>query len=157
MATVELRAMTPDEYDVFVARAIREYAEDKARAGFFAPETAYEESKAEFDTLLPDGVDTANHLLLTAVDGDARVGVLWLALPDGKRRAAWVYDVRVEEDCRGHGYGRSIMLAGERTLVERGVDTLELNVFGDNAVARHLYDSLGFRVTAQQMAKRLTA
>lgn len=155
MATVELRAMTPAEYEAFMARAIGEYAEDKARAGDFDPETAYEESRAECDRLLPDGLDTAGHLLLTAVDGGTAVGLLWLALPGVQRRSAWVFDIRVDEEHRGRGYGRAIMLAGERVLVERGVGELGLNVFGDNTVARHLYESLGFRVTAQQMAKPL--
>lgn len=39
--------------------------------------------------------------------------------------------------------------------VRRGVAELGLNVFGSNATARHLYESLGFQVTSQQMAKPL--
>jgi ribosomal protein S18 acetylase RimI-like enzyme len=37
-----------------------------------------------------------------------------------------------------------------------GADSLGLNVFGDNAPAIAVYDSLGFQVTAQQMSLPLS-
>ena len=148
--------MTAEEYGVFLGRAVAEYAEDKARAGAWRAEEALERSRAEFEQLLPDGLATPGQLLFTAYDGDDAVGLLWLSLPAEARPAAWVFDVWVEPAARDRGYGRAIMLAGERELVKHGVGELALNVFGDNARARHLYESLGYRVTAQQMSKSLS-
>lgn len=147
--------MTDAEYAAFLDRSVREYAVDKQESGEFAPETAIAQSRAEHEALLPAGLATPGHLLYTAVDETgAAVGMLWLALP-GSKRMAWVYDVWVEPSARGKGYGRAIMLAGERELAGRGVAELGLNVFGSNATARHLYESLGYQVTSQQMAKPL--
>lgn len=156
MQTVELRPMTDPEYAAFLDRSVPEYAAAKQETGEFQPETAIEQSRAEHDALLPQGPATPGNLLFTAFDptGTA-VGLLWLALPSGRQRRAWVYDVWVEPAARGKGYGRAIMLAGERELTSRGVAELGLNVFGSNATARHLYESLGFQVTSQQMAKPL--
>lgn len=156
MATVRLRAMTSDEYQAYLDQRVPEYGADKARSGEFDPETANERARQEFDALLPDGRDTPGHLIFTADSADGEpVGGLWLALPSDARRMAWVFDIWVSVGQQGRGYGRAIMLAGESQLRARDVTELGLNVFGDNPTAIHLYDSLGFRVTAQQMSKSL--
>lgn len=53
------------------------------------------------------------------------------------------------------GLTRMIQLI-EAELTQFGVPELGLNVFGTNTVAIGLYRGLGFEVTSQQMAKRLT-
>jgi len=68
---------------------------------------------------------------------------------------AWVNNVEVDEEFRGHGYGRRAMMLAEREAAARGMSSVGLNVHGQNAVARGLYDSLGYQVTAQQMKKVL--
>ena len=148
--------MTEAEYAVFIDRSVREYAQSKLKVGMFQPETAIDQSRAEFESLLPQGMATPGQLLYTAFDPDGtEVGIVWLALPSPTRSTAWVYELWVEPAARGTGYGRAIMLAGERELAARGVAELGLNVFGPNATARHLYESLGYQVTAQQMTKPL--
>jgi ribosomal protein S18 acetylase RimI-like enzyme len=47
------------------------------------------------------------------------------------------------------------MLLDERGAAARGMTAVGLNVHGQNMVARGLYDSLGYQVTAQQMKKML--
>lgn len=159
---VDLRPMTPAEYDQFMERSVREYAEDKVKSGEYPPESAVERSRAEFEQLLPDGLDSPDQLLFSAMEAGAPptgrpVGLLWLALPGVKRRMSWVYELWVEPDVRAQGYGRAIMLAGERELAARGITELGLNVFGHNPAAVGLYRSLGYEVTAQQMAKQVPA
>lgn len=84
------------------------------------------------------------------------VGVIWLFTED---RAAgpesFIYELSVHEDKRRRGYGRAIMLAALTRCRERGVVAVGLNVFGHNAPARELYDSLGFAVVSTSMKLRL--
>ncbi len=47
------------------------------------------------------------------------------------------------------------MLLAEQEATARGMTSVGLNVHGQNTVARGLYDSLGYQVTAQQMKKVL--
>ena len=72
-----------------------------------------------------------------------------------QKRIPFIFGIEVDEDQRGKGYGRSIMLAGEEECRRRGFEYLELNVYGKNTTAIALYDSLGYVVTAQQMRKTL--
>ena len=108
-------------------------------------------------TLFPDGLRSAGQSVFVLAAGEEPVGSLWLGIPksDEEPDLAWVYDIEVREAFRGRGYGRQAMLLAEQEARSRGMRVLGLNVFGANAVARGLYDSLGFKVTSQQMKKDL--
>jgi ribosomal protein S18 acetylase RimI-like enzyme len=155
---ITLRPMTEPELTARLAGVIDQYAHDIQRAGRASAEQAHETAERQTEQLLPDGVDSPDTLVYTAEDGAGRpVGWLWLSLPSeaNGRDAAWVYEIAVDPGERGKGYGRAIMRAAEDELVRRGVARLALNVFTDNPVAVRLYESLGFQVMAQQMAKPL--
>lgn len=158
MTSLSLRPMVEEEYAVYAARLTREYAEAHRAAGNWTAEDALARSKAELDALLPDGLATAHMELLHAVDAEGTVvGVVWLCLeqPAG-RPGAYLFDLELVEEARGRGRGRELLALAEARVVERGLDSLTLNVFGDNAVARRLYDSAGYEVVTQQMRKRLS-
>lgn len=155
-ATVRLRPMTAAEYDAWLPGAIEAYAADHVRAGSRPADTALESATKEFATLLPDGVDTAEHHLLIGVDGDEPVGLLWLNIPEsGGQTRSFVYDIEVDDSKRGKGYGRAIMLAAEDYSRAKGATAIRLHVFGDNTVARRLYESLGYQATNINMVKPL--
>ena len=63
--------------------------------------------------------------------------------------------MEIGEEHRGRGYGRAAMLLAEEEARRRGLNRIELNVFGGNTIARNLYRSLGYVETSAQMAKDL--
>jgi ribosomal protein S18 acetylase RimI-like enzyme len=153
---IVLRPITAAELAARIPGLVDGYAQDIHGTGRVSADHARAEAQRELDELLPDGVDTPDTLLLVAEDAGRPVGWIWLSLPGANNRdAAWVYDIEVAQDERGKGYGRAIMRAAEAELVARGVPRLALNVFAHNTVARRLYESLGFEVTAQRMIKKL--
>lgn len=104
--------------------------------------------------LLPHGAQTDGHaFLIGEADGD-RVGTIWLDL---RKQYAFVYQVETDEAARGRGYGRALMVAGAHAAQEAGAEGIALNVFGDNAVARALYDSLGYTPTQGSVRMDLTS
>jgi len=148
--------MTRSEYDAWRPEAIAEYAGEHVRAGSMPADRAQEMAEKQFTDLLPDGPTTQEHHLLVPLVDEATVGILWLHIPAAVQHpVAFVYDIEVNQDLRGRGLGRAIMLAGESFAREHGAESIRLHVFGDNAVARHLYESLGFQVTNVMMAKDL--
>ena len=64
-------------------------------------------------------------------------------------------DIEIHEPWRHRGFGRAAMVAAEQIVRDAGTGEIGLNVFGFNEPARRLYDSLGYRVVATQMTKRL--
>ncbi|MGJ9421926.1 GNAT family N-acetyltransferase [Aeromicrobium sp. CF3.5] len=148
--------MSSEHFRAYRAVAERAYADNIVTAGMLPAPEALQKAVADFDGLLPEGVDTADQLFWRALDGDRDVGMLWLALTeksDGLH--AFGYDFQVTTEQRRQGYGRAIMVAAEEICRERGVVEIGLSVFGFNTGARALYEQMGFEVTIQQMSKRL--
>jgi ribosomal protein S18 acetylase RimI-like enzyme len=103
------------------------------------------------------GLETPGHAIFVVEAAGAAVGRLWLAERElGGRRTLFIYDISIEAEQQGRGYGRAAMRLAEEEARSRGIGHLELNVFGGNDVARSLYRSLGYVETAVQMAKDLS-
>jgi ribosomal protein S18 acetylase RimI-like enzyme len=155
---ITLRAMTDDEYADYRGQTSAHYAAALLEFGALGAEEALRYAERQTDELLPHGVHTRDMLLFVAEHDGDRVGSIWIGLPgsDADHPGAWVYDLQVAAAHQGRGYGRAIMEAGEREMAARGVTEIGLNVFGRNAAAVRLYQSLGYRVTSQQMSKSLT-
>jgi ribosomal protein S18 acetylase RimI-like enzyme len=147
--------MTRAEFDEWLPRQRAAYAAQIAASGAMPESEAQEKARRDTARSFSAGYDTPGQLLFQVVAGQEAVGTLWLAVPgpDPDPRMAWVYDIEVGEEYRGRGYGRAAMLLAENEVRSRGMTSLGLNVFGQNTVARGLYESLGYDVTALQMKK----
>jgi ribosomal protein S18 acetylase RimI-like enzyme len=157
---ITLDPMTDEEFTAWVEPTIRDYAAQHVAAGNWPAEDALELARTQTLTLLPDGVRTREQYLYTTRDAatGAQVGVLWINVRSkAGRTEAFIYDIVIDEERRGQGYGRATMLACVERARELGAQSVGLHVFGDNAVARKLYTSLGFVETDVQMSLPLTA
>jgi ribosomal protein S18 acetylase RimI-like enzyme len=148
--------MTPTEFQEWQQHSINSYAEDIAKATDGPIEAALERARKQFSELLPDGLDTEGTWLLTVLDeSDRDVGRLWVGPHPQRVGVAYVYDIEIAEPQRRRGLGRAAMVVAEDLVRGAGIGEIGLNVFGFNEAARRLYDSLGYRVVATQMTKRL--
>ena len=157
---IQLEPMSDATYQVYLEATVRTYAEDKIKAGNWQPEEALEQSAAEFQKYLPDGVATKDNYLYDIVDAalGIRVGMIWLGLTmQGSKPVMFIYDFVIDETQRRKGYGEQAMLAAEVQTTALGYDTIALHVFGHNHAARVLYEKLGYEITNINMAKKLTA
>ena len=159
ISNVHLRAMRADEWDAWRANAVVDYADDMVRNEAITREQAMAQSAEITDGLLTAGMDTPGHRFFIAdeLGSGRRVGHVWFGPrsrnPDPS--VAWLYDVFVEEPNRGRGVGRALMRLVEVEVRAAGMRRIELNVFGDNAPAQRLYESLGYVEMARQMGKDL--
>ncbi len=147
---VALARLSPTELAEFVERQIAEYADEKRRAGHWTAEEALERSRGAIQDLLGGDPGARGHRFFKGIDkGGNRIGWIWVGPPPEVfrlERAQWLYQITVEESVRGQGFGRGLLLAMQNLLAGEGVEALHLNVFKWNAVARNLYDSLGYEV-----------
>ncbi|NJC81988.1 GNAT family N-acetyltransferase [Planosporangium mesophilum] len=154
--TVTLRAMTEDELEARIDDLVDEYALDLHRSRGLPLDRARTEAQRQTADLLPDGVATTGTLMFTAEAGGAAVGWIWLSLSTPHQPgSAWIYEITVDAEHRGKGYGRALIRAAEDELARRGVTRLALNVFSHNTAAIRLYESVGFHTTSLQMAKSI--
>jgi ribosomal protein S18 acetylase RimI-like enzyme len=154
-ATLQLRPMTHAEFEAWLPRQVAGYAAMIAASGAMPAVAALEKAERDTARYLGNGQVAPGHLVFRIMAGNVPVGWLWLAVPgpDPDPLMAWVFEVEIEPAFRERGYGRAAMRLAEDEARSRGMTSLGLNVHGYNAVARSLYESLGYEVTAMQMKK----
>ncbi|ELK45670.1 GNAT family N-acetyltransferase [Halobacillus sp. BAB-2008] len=148
-----LSPMRNEEFHQYRELSVREYAEEKVRAGNWKEEEALEKSEEQFRQLLPDGVNTVDHYLFTMQEDGEAVGVIWLYRQTPEK--GFIYDIKVDESKRGFGHGKRAMRALETEAEKLGLSTIGLHVFGHNKIARRLYEKLGYIETNISMEKKL--
>jgi ribosomal protein S18 acetylase RimI-like enzyme len=148
--------MTDMEFAAFRVRAIHDYATEKVAAGEWPAERAQGLAERQTDTLLPDGKDTEGMFIVMAeAEEVGAVGYAWLALEGPEVSSAWIYDISIDEEHRGKGYGRALLNGLEQVAREHDLDSIALNVFAGNGYARQLYERAGYEPTSIHMSKRL--
>jgi len=150
--------MLESDFAVWKERMIVEYAADKAKAGNDTEEGGVERSRKEFDSLLPGGMKTNGHHILTVVDESTgqKVGRIWYADPAGRRSdMLWIYDIEIDAAERGKGYGTAALKLAEQKARELGKKRMGLHVFAHNPRARELYERMGYKATNISMSKDL--
>jgi ribosomal protein S18 acetylase RimI-like enzyme len=155
--TVRLRHLNAEEYARWSAATLDAYVGEIVASGGMSREAAEEKGRRDDAELLPEGLATPDQLVFRVeVDGQP-VGWLWLALrnPRAEAGVGFIYDITIDEALRGRGYGRAAMQLAEEEARRNGLHALALNVFRQNAIARALYSSLGYRETSVQMRKEL--
>ncbi len=155
MPTVSLKPMSPERYVTWYAYAIAGYADDGVRSGRWTEDEALSKSEADFNTLLPQGLDTPGHELWSVVDSAAdEAGILWVCT-DRRPEYAFIYDIEMNPDRRGKGFGSAALLALEEWCRANGINAIGLHVFGHNEGAWRLYKRMGYIETNVQMEKQL--
>ncbi len=124
---------------------------------FFKPMTRAEQVK-ELDDIMSE----EKARLLVAERGGEVLGVIHLALMKSDdypvlkpRRWVKVRDIAVSRKHLKAGVGAALMAAAERWAKEKGVDTLELNVWEFNKGAFAFYQKMGFETASRHMWKRI--
>ena len=155
---IELAEMPRERFIPYRENLIREYAQDKVRAGVWSPEEAPRRAEADVDGLLASGTQTEGHhlYLLRDLSAGEEVGAVWLAVRDsGVGRSVWIYDIVVYEPLRRRGHGTRALRAVEKKAAELGAGKVELHVFGHNPGARSLYKRSGYTPNSIVMSKGL--
>lgn len=149
--------MSENEVAQWLPEARNRYIDDLVTSGA-SEEAARRKAQADTQQLFPgDQPSPDQFVFVIEADGEP-VGELWLAERVTELGPClWIYDIRVDDAHRGHGYGRAAMLFAEAEARERGYTLMGLNVFGGNEVARNLYRSLGYVEHAIFMSKAVGA
>lgn len=153
---ITLIPMTEAEFETYLEKNVPRYAAENVRAGYWSEEEALERSREAYQNLLPQGLHTENNYLfiIQVKDNGERIGVLWLK-HESPRKHGFVFDIALDENQRGKGYGKQAMLALEEFAKGLGLETIGLHVYAHNTVAMKLYAGLSYEVTSQNMVKRL--
>ena len=84
------------------------------------------------------------------------MGIVWMrATLDAVIKTGFIFDIAINEDQRGKGYGKRAMQLIEEKARELGIRQMGLHVFAKNKIARNLYKSLRYETKSLNMTKDL--
>jgi ribosomal protein S18 acetylase RimI-like enzyme len=150
---IRLEPLQQDDFEHFLEREIRNYADDHVRNGNWPAQDAVERSRKEFESYLPEGIRTQDQYLWSIVDDTGnKLGILWVQL---KEQNAFIFDFVIDEEFRGKGFGKQALAVMDEKLKAMGANAVALHVFGDNVSAQELYKKVGYQVTGIHMKKTL--
>lgn len=153
---MRLSPIPADELPAFIEGVEAQYAEQKTSMGGIPEAEAAEAAHREMAVQFPDGRAQAGHAILIAeADDGTRVGRVWLAPRGTEQGLVFVYDVQIDPDHRGRGYGRQLMRLAHEWAQAAGYSSISLHVFGGNTAAIGLYRSMGYEVTDLSMRRDL--
>ena len=153
-----LEPMTQARYDTWLVATVREYAAEKVASGNYPDDdTSLDRSKAEFDALLPQGLQTAGHEIRSMIDDDGQaVGYAWFTIEHrAPGRVVFIYDIAVDPAFRRRGHAQAALAAIDDYARANGCVGVMLHVFGSNTGARELYRKAGYEETNVIMLKRV--
>lgn len=150
---ISLHQMTEDQYKDYLEKATEKYAQEKVLAGNWQPDQALIKAQEEYIRLLPHGEKTDKNYLYTIYENDRIIGVVWLA--QKYENEGFIYDIQIQDDYQGHGYGKETMMQIEEKARQLGIKKIGLQVFGHNYIARSLYEKVGYEVTNMKMVKEI--
>jgi GNAT superfamily N-acetyltransferase len=149
---VSLRPFREEDYPAWDDAHRAEYERGLVEFAGLSRDAARAKVAHDVPSVLPDGLATADTRFWVIEDDGRRVGTIFLGIRGGE---AWLYDIVIDEAERGRGLGRAAMLTLEDEVRALGHDSIALNVWGGNAVARTLYRSLGYAERSVHMRKTL--
>ena len=158
METIELVPFSKEQFEAWLPRAIKEYAQEHISTGRWSEAEAIEKSREEHERLLPQGPATPGHRMWSIVRGGDHqpVGLLWIQVIDKPTPRAFIFNIEIDPRFRRRGYAMQAMSKLEDEAKRLGLDSIGLHVFGHNTAARPLYEKLGYVATNINMSKRLS-
>jgi ribosomal protein S18 acetylase RimI-like enzyme len=152
---VTLQPMSPEDIGPWLEQSKADHIADRVDTGEDA-ETARRMTNAVSERVFPGGVPADGQYVFVVTEDGLPVGSVWIgAGQDGLPDVWWLWSIEIDVAARGHGLGRQAVRLAEDFARKGGATKLDLNVFGNNSVARGLYESLGYRILTIQMSKLL--
>ncbi len=144
---MKFRKLTNAEFVKYKDFSVKDYASDLIKSKQETQENALSKSIFEFESILPNGMDTNNNYLYMIINNhQEEVGLLWYGNNFEDMSVGFVFDIIIFENFRNQGFGYKTMKLLEEEAFSKQIKYIELNVFKHNRVAYNLYAKLGYMV-----------
>ncbi|MEI6291535.1 MAG: GNAT family N-acetyltransferase, partial [Chloroflexota bacterium] len=145
------------DLEAYIRKSVPEYAYDQMVSGNWTAEEAAAKARAEFQQMLPNGINTENAFLYVILDElQNRTGMLWYYIdPARTRKTAFLIDFFIFSDSRKKGYEKEALTLFELTARQQGVEKVELQVFTHKSEEVNFYIETGYKTTSVLFSKTL--
>lgn len=152
---IHFEPILEDDFTDYWNDSVHRWIKNAKRAGLMDSGLSFEEADAQVRKFIPEGLKSPGHYFLYIVEGNQKVGDIWIEIRNRAEISAFLWNITIGENYRGKGYGKEAMKLMETFAGEKGAVKISLNVFGYNDIARNLYRKTGYREAAITMVKDL--
>lgn len=158
MDKISFTPMSDEELTAYLRKSIPEYAYDQTQAGNWTAAEAVNRSRAEFDQMLPEGLNTPNAVLANVVLNDTdRIGMVWYYIdPEKPIPTIYLIDLFLFPQFKNKGYEKTLLGGLEQVFKAAGARRIELQIFAHRVDDLKMYADSGFRQTSVLLAKDIT-
>ena len=144
---LELKPMNQDQYNNYITYSKNNYAQEIIKSRGIGIEEAMQITNKEYDALLSEGLKSKNQYLYTIEnDNNKNIGIIWFSsVSNHGDNELFLYDIEINKEFRGKGYGRESMDLLESKVKEFNMHTISLHVFLHNKIACSLYNKIGYK------------
>ena len=145
--TVRLRNMNAEEYSRFKEYSIADSARDLVRSENIPEARAMQQAGEMFESILPQGAETADQYLMILEDPrrETSVGWIWYLYETHKGiRQVFLADLLVEEAERRKGAASAALAEMEKAAARDGCRESVLYIWKHNGPAFRLYQKCGY-------------
>ena len=144
---LELKPMNQDQYNNYITYSKNNYAQEIIKSRGIGIKEATQITNKEFDALLSDGLKSKNQYLYTIEnENNENIGIIWFSSDSNHGdNELFLYDIEINKEFRGKGYGRESMDLLESKVKEFNMHTISLHVFLHNKIAYSLYNKIGYK------------
>ena len=158
MLSLRLLSITQDDFEAWKTGSIKDYADEKVKAGNWTAEEAPGFAEQTFVSIPPQGFSTADHYFFSIENPSARekVGIVWYSINrEGKRSFAYIWDFAICEQHRRRGYGSEALRLLEEKWGSRGLTPYHCTFLGTTMPPESCTGKAGYAVTNVNMSKKV--
>lgn len=142
---IKLKKMTEKDFEIYKEWSLKDYANALIESGMEIELDPYEEAKAQFQEILPDGLRSKDNFLYIAQNESYEdLGIIWYQINPRNHSLGFICDFTIYEKHRRKGYGTQVLLAIEEDARQHGIQMMRLSVFKYNIPACELYYKCGY-------------
>lgn len=136
---VKLIEMTQERFQHYMFTAVETFAKEKVQNGTWTEEQAFSKAQAQYNILLPEGLQTPNNYFYSILENKKVIGYIWIAQSTDNARTAFIYDFEIYEEFQNQGFGSTSLELISFQAKKLGFSSIALHVFGSNSRALYVY------------------
>lgn len=150
--------MKEEDLTAYLRKSIPEYAYDQVQAGNWSSAEAVNRSRAEFDEMLPQGLETPNAVLVNIrLDEQTTIGMMWYYIDVSKPiPTIYLLDLFLFPQFKNKGYEKVVLIGLEGVVKSAGARRIESQIFAHRADDLKMYLEGGFHQTSILIAKEIS-
>jgi len=150
--SIRIRKMKKEEFDFFFHWSAEQNVRELMAERCLSREAAVKETEEELAKMLPMGLETPDHCLMTVEKEDTQenLGAIWTIFEESEgKKQSFVCDFVIWEPYRRRGFAEEALRLAEEKAVEAGCRESVLFVADCNAAANALYQKSGYQLLRQ--------